>query len=145
MTLCCLGLGSNLKTPTRLLRQAIEVLKKTPRSSLVQTTPLLFTAPWGLQSQPPFCNSLLLMNTSLTPWQLLRHCQQIERQFGRVRKKRWGPRTLDIDILLYGHRRIHSPELTIPHPYIRERDFVLEPLKTLMDQPIYRSMLDLIL
>lgn len=133
MTLCYLGLGSNLKNPERLIRQAIQRLRGTPRSILLQVAALEFTAPWGIHAQPSFCNTVLALKTSLSPQQLLKHCQQIEHSFGRVRKKRWGPRTLDIDILLYGNRRLHSPKLTIPHPYLLERDFVLQPLKGLMD------------
>jgi 2-amino-4-hydroxy-6-hydroxymethyldihydropteridine diphosphokinase len=138
MILCYLGLGSNLKTPERIIRQAIHALKTTPRSAVLQVAKLDITAPWGVQAQPPFCNTVLALKTTLPPYKLLAHCQQLEQKFGRVRRKRWGPRTLDIDILLYGNLRLFSPKLTIPHPFLFDRDFVLQPLKTLINEPLHK-------
>jgi 2-amino-4-hydroxy-6-hydroxymethyldihydropteridine diphosphokinase len=129
MTVCYLGLGSNLKTPERILRLAILRLKKMPKSAVLDVAPLYNTPPWGVHAQPHFCNTAVKIQTTLSPLQLLNACQALEKQFGRVRKKRWGPRTLDIDILFYGNTIMNTPKLTLPHPYIFQRRFVLEPLQ----------------
>jgi len=141
MTLCYLGLGSNLNTPQRLIRQALQVLRKSPRIRVLQITPLEITPPWGLQSQPVFCNTIVKVNTTWSPKQLLTLCQTIENRFGRVRKKRWGPRTLDIDILLYADKTLRTSTLIVPHPFIFQRDFVLKPLEALgaFDQKTFKN------
>ena len=88
-----------------------------------------WTKPWGLQGQQDFCNAVIEISTLLQPLELLIACQKIEKQLGRVRKKHWGPRVIDIDILYYGQRTICIKNLIIPHPYISSREFVLRPLK----------------
>lgn len=128
MNRCYLSLGSNQKFPERQLRHAIAALKNIPHTSVRRVSSLYWTKAWGIHAQQDFCNIVVAINTLLTPLALLKQCQKIETKQGRVRKKNWGPRTLDIDIILYGTRIINIPKLTIPHPYFLMRDFVLQPL-----------------
>lgn len=128
MTLCTLGLGSNLRTPRRKLRQALILLRTLPRSRIVRVSSLYLTKPYGVSSQPPYFNRVVAVRTTLPPERLLHHCQEIEQKLGRLRKKHWGARTIDIDILLYGNRTIHTKTLTVPHRELCLRDFVLLPL-----------------
>jgi 2-amino-4-hydroxy-6-hydroxymethyldihydropteridine diphosphokinase len=128
MNVCYLSLGSNQKSPERQIRQAIESLKNLPHSFITKISNLHWTKAWGLQVQQDFCNAVIEMVTVLPPQRVLSYCQRIETQQGRVRKKHWGPRVIDIDIILYGNRRINTQHLSIPHPYFLQRDFVLDPL-----------------
>lgn len=128
MTLCYLALGSNLRTPTRQIHQAMHLLKSLPHTTIKKKSQSLISKPCGMRSQPLYCNAVVLIDTKLPPHTLLRYCQTIERHKGRIRKKRWGSRTLDIDLVLYGTQVIKTPTLTIPHPRLCERDFVLVPL-----------------
>jgi len=125
---CYLGLGSNLRYPKRQLKQAITHLQKVPRSVVLKISSLYLSRPWGVRAQPPYYNMVLLLHTTLPPQQLLHYCQQIENKLQRVRKKHWGARTLDIDLLLYGQTNVQTHNLTIPHPHLLHRDFVLVPL-----------------
>ena len=115
--------------PERQLRQAIRALKSLNSISITKISSFYRTKAWGLQRQQNFCNAVVEIVTVSTPQQLLSACQKIEIQQGRVRKKRWGPRVIDIDILIYGKRTIHTKNLIIPHPRMMERDFVLIPLR----------------
>ena len=133
MNVCYLGLGSNQKSPERQLRQAIRALKSLNTISITKISSLHRTKAWGLHRQQNFCNAVIEIVTVLTPQQLLRACQKIEAQQGRVRKKRWGPRVIDIDILTYGKRNVRSKDLIIPHPQMMVRDFVLNPLREVND------------
>lgn len=128
MTICYLSLGSNLSPSERRLRQTINLLRYLPRSCLIQCSSLYLSEAWGLRAQPHYVNLVASIKTSLPPKLLLAHCQRIEKQQHRVRKKKWGARTVDIDILLFGQRQICTPQLIIPHPRMLERDFVLAPL-----------------
>ena len=128
MTSAYLGLGSNLRQPERQLRQALLKLQKLPKSVIIEVSSIYFSQPCGLRAQPPFANLVLTLNTSLSAEQLLRHCQSIEHKQQRLRKKHWGARTLDIDILLYGNQVIHRHNLIIPHQEMHHRDFVIVPL-----------------
>ncbi|MDR3502535.1 MAG: 2-amino-4-hydroxy-6-hydroxymethyldihydropteridine diphosphokinase [Legionella sp.] len=128
MNICYLGLGSNQKSPERQLRRAVRAISALRSTSLTKVSRFHWTKAWGLQGQQDFCNAVVEIRTTLAPVQLLRACQHIEKQQGRVRKKRWGPRVIDIDILTYGNKTIQINNLTIPHPYIASRDFVLQPL-----------------
>lgn len=123
-----LSLGSNQKHPLRQLRRAINALKALPHTYILKCSSFYWTKAWGVQAQQDFCNSVIEINTLLPPRILLKHCQEIEKKQGRVRKKRWGPRTLDIDILMYEKQALKSKILTIPHPQMHKRDFVLVPL-----------------
>lgn len=128
MTKAYLGLGSNLRSPIRQLRQAIKLLQKLPRSRIKNQSSIYMSHPMGVHAQPIFFNMVISIDTQLTPLELLRHCQSIEHQQHRIRKKHWGPRTIDIDLLLYGNAKINSKFLTIPHQEILKRDFVIIPL-----------------
>jgi 2-amino-4-hydroxy-6-hydroxymethyldihydropteridine diphosphokinase len=134
MNTCYLGIGSNQKFPERQVRRAIAAIKTMPKTALCKISRLHQSQAWGMTRQQNFCNVVVKIKTLLPPEVLLRHCQEIESSQGRVRKRRWGPRTLDIDILLYSDRRIHNHKLTIPHPYIMDRDFVRIPLCEISDK-----------
>lgn len=128
MTVCYLGLGSNLASPERQLRRAIRALRKLPKSFIIKVAAFHHSIADGRKAQPNYVNTVIALHTQLSPNALLLYCQKIEQQQGRVRKVRWGARTLDIDILLFGKKTINTPTLCIPHPRMLERDFVLLPL-----------------
>ena len=128
MTAAYIALGSNLQDPATQLRNAVAALNKLPDTRVERTSSIYRSAPAGPVAQAHYLNAVLLLTTTLPPGQLLDALQQIEQEQGRVRSVRWGPRTLDLDILLYGDQRIDSPRLTVPHPAMRQRNFVLYPL-----------------
>jgi 2-amino-4-hydroxy-6-hydroxymethyldihydropteridine diphosphokinase len=128
MTHCYLGLGSNLNSPKRQLHLALNALKTLPKTYILKISPFYQTAPLGVVGQPMYCNAVVLLETCLTPEQILSYVQAIETHQKRVRKKRWGSRTLDIDVLLYGTHCSTIPSLIIPHPRLHERAFMLIPL-----------------
>lgn len=131
-----LGLGSNLGDRHTLLLQAIERLVQRV-GPLVRCSSFIESEPWGFASEHPFLNAVVLMQTSLTPRQLLETTQQIERELGRTEKTAsvsdgtptYHDRPIDIDILLYGDTTVDEPDLQIPHPKMAERPFVMEPLR----------------
>lgn len=125
---CYLGLGSNLGTPQRQLRQALLSLASLPRSVIVAKSSIYTSKAYGLRAHPPYCNMVIEIFTSLSARDLLHYCQNIEKKHQRVRKKHWGSRTLDIDLLLYGECTIGQPDLKVPHPEMIKRDFVIVPL-----------------
>lgn len=131
MTRCYLALGSNLKHPQRQLRQAIRRIGSLPGTVRLQSSSLYFNKAWGRKQQPDFYNAVVAIKTRLPPTRLLSCCQDLERKQGRRRKVLWGARTLDVDILLYGTRRVQKHDLIIPHPRMPQRDFVLKPLQEL--------------
>lgn len=122
-----LGLGSNQGDRQHMLHQARLQLQTLPDWQLLAASSLYQTAPWGNLAQAPFLNQVIACHISLDPWALLQAIQDIEQALGRHRTVHWGPRTLDIDLLAYGQRQIRSQRLTIPHPYLSERAFVLIP------------------
>ena len=125
-----LGLGANLGDRRAALRAAVHELRALLDD--VRVSALYETAPWGDEDQPPFLNAALRGRTNLSPLDLLDATQDIEHRLGRVRTgRRWGPRAIDIDILLYGAEEVSHPRLTIPHPHLRQRGFVLRPLADL--------------
>ena len=129
---CYLSLGANLGARAQTLREALRRLAQLPGTRLSRASSFYETAPWGKTDQPPFLNGAARLSTHLAPEALLAVCQEIERALGRVRHEHWGARTLDID-LVYGVRggqavRVATPRLTLPHPYLLERAFVLVPL-----------------
>lgn len=128
MPRCYLGLGSNLCVPKRQLRQGIEQLRKIPCSTIVQISSIYSSRPVGVRAQPNYSNMVIAIQTSLPAHRLLHHCQLIEKKQQRIRKKHWGARTLDIDLLLYGNKTINTRDLIVPHPHMLTRDFVLVPL-----------------
>lgn len=139
MNTCYLGLGSNQKAPERQIRQAIKAIKALPATAITQVSNLYWSKAWGLCNQQDFCNVVVEITTSLSPSSLLTYCQRIETQQGRVRKKRWGPRTLDVDIILYNCRTIQTKKLTIPHPHWQSRDFVVIPLAEIQNKKNFRQ------
>ena len=126
---CYIGLGANLDQPLTQLQHAVAALKQLPHSSLVAVSGFYGSKPMGPQDQPDYVNAVAAIDTALSPEQLLDALQQIEQQQGRTRKaERWGARTLDLDILLYGNQVIATERLTVPHYGLRVREFVLYPL-----------------
>lgn len=123
-----LGLGGNLGDPVAAFAVALKRLEAEPAIRLKALSSVWRTAPWGKLDQPEFRNLAVLIETGLAPEALLALCLAIERESGRERRERWGPRTLDIDILTYGGQAIDRPGLQVPHPRIAERAFVLAPL-----------------
>lgn len=123
-----LGLGGNLGDPVAAFATALRALDAHSAIAVLRLSTVWRTAPWGKLDQPEFLNMAALVETSLTPRALLAFCLDLERQAGRERGERWGPRTLDIDILSYGDEAIDEPGLQLPHPRIAERAFVLAPL-----------------
>jgi 2-amino-4-hydroxy-6-hydroxymethyldihydropteridine diphosphokinase len=123
-----IGIGSNLDDPVSQVRQAIPALNAIPRSRCVVCSPLYRSQPLGPPGQPDYINAVAELVTALTALELLAVLQAIENKHGRVRTIRWGPRTLDLDMLLYGDLILADPRLTVPHPRLHERAFVLYPL-----------------
>jgi len=124
-----LGLGSNLQQPVAQLRQALDKLGSEPAIEILDVSRLYRTPPWGDAEQDDFINAVALIETSLEPMPLLRVLQSIEDLMGRQRSgRRWGPRLIDIDLLLYGDLQCRSEALELPHPRMHERAFVLVPL-----------------
>jgi len=128
MTRAAIALGSNMEEPLVQVRLAFDELAALPSTVMVKRSSLYRTVPVGFADQPPFINAIALVDTKLTPRALLDHLLEIERSHGRVRDIPNGPRTLDLDIVLYGSSRHSEPGLAIPHPRMHERAFVLAPL-----------------
>lgn len=134
-----IGLGSNLGNSRQILSEAIAKLKTL---GMVKVSRLYQSPPMGPQDQPNYLNAVAELNTDLAPLDLLDHLQRFEQEAGRVRLRRWGERTLDLDLLIYGNEKIHNERLTVPHIGILQRDFVVIPLLDLdadlqiNDQPL---------
>jgi 2-amino-4-hydroxy-6-hydroxymethyldihydropteridine diphosphokinase len=131
LTVVYLSLGSNLGDRERNLNRALELLGD-PRLRLRRRSQIRETEPVGVGPQPRYLNMVAEFDTELFPIQLLRRCLSVENQLGRRRIGTRTPRTIDIDLILYGAARIATPELTVPHPRYRQRGFVLEPLRELV-------------
>ena len=133
-----IGIGSNLAgphdTPALQVKRAIEQLAVLPQTQLVAQSPLYRSAPMGPPDQPDYINAAAHIETALAPEPLLDALQVIENRHGRERKQHWGARTLDLDLLLYGELELHSERLTLPHPGLCERDFVVLPLLDIAPQ-----------
>jgi 2-amino-4-hydroxy-6-hydroxymethyldihydropteridine diphosphokinase len=123
-----IGLGSNLGERESMIRQALEALAALPGTELVRASSLYDTEPVGDVEQPNFLNAVAQVETELPPSQLLWNLQLIEKRLGRERTRRWGPRVIDLDLLLYGDEIVEEPSLRVPHPEIARRAFVLVPL-----------------
>ncbi len=124
-----IGLGANLGDPPATLREAARAIDALEQVRLVASSSLYRSAPLGPAGQPDYCNAAVAVLTTLTAAGLLQALLAIENQFGRVRgAERWGPRTLDLDILVYADRSIDEPDLVVPHPGLGQRNFVLYPL-----------------
>jgi len=127
------GLGSNLDAPAEQLRNALQALDQLDDTRLAAAS-ALYTSESLLPGQPRYTNAVAALDTSLDPLALLDALQAIEHDQGRVRKERWGPRTLDLDILLYGDQVIDVPRLQVPHYHMHARPFVLYPLAELVPE-----------
>jgi 2-amino-4-hydroxy-6-hydroxymethyldihydropteridine diphosphokinase len=132
MTVAALGFGGNIGDSRKPIAAAIERLAANSRITIEDVSALYLTPPWGKTDQPPFLNAAARIDTSLPPRMLLNAILDVERDLGRERTERWGPRTIDIDILLYGSVDIDEPFLHIPHPRLTERAFALKPLIDVM-------------
>jgi len=124
-----IGLGSNLALPEKQIQAACRSLAALPDTALIMCSSLYRSQPMGPQDQPDYVNAVALIETKLSADSLLQHTQLIESQQGRTRNaKRWGPRTLDLDMLLYGKQHIDTDHLKVPHCGMKQREFVLYPL-----------------
>jgi 2-amino-4-hydroxy-6-hydroxymethyldihydropteridine diphosphokinase len=125
--------GSNLGDRRALITSAVDALARHEAIAVTAVSAIIETAPIGQPAQGPYLNAVIALETSLKPHELLRACQQIEAAHGRNRaaEQRWGPRRLDLDLLLYGDAVIDEPALVLPHPRMHERSFVLDPLAEL--------------
>ena len=130
-TTAYVGVGSNLGDRLENLRAAVRDLAGTPDVRVVRSSSVYETSPVGGPEQGDFLNAVVEISTELEPHALLEALQRIENELGRIRAERFGPRTIDLDLLLYGDREIDDPDLTVPHPRMRERAFVVVPLMEL--------------
>ncbi|MFH1684100.1 MAG: 2-amino-4-hydroxy-6-hydroxymethyldihydropteridine diphosphokinase [Candidatus Margulisiibacteriota bacterium] len=140
-----LGLGSNVGDREEYIEQVIFLLEKSPHVEMVKHSTNFETEPEGEGNQPPFLNAAVAVNTKLSPHKLLDLCQEIEATLGREREIEWGPRTMDIDILLYNDDIVSDERLQIPHPLMHGRLFVLKPLREIAPQqmhPILEKSID---
>lgn len=129
MTVAYIAIGSNLASPLEQVNAALKALGDIPESSILAVSSFYRTPPLGPQDQPDYLNAAVALKTTLAPEELLNHTQRIELQQGRVRKaERWGPRTLDLDIMLFGNEVINTERLTVPHYDMKNRGFMLWPL-----------------
>jgi len=138
-TFVFLGLGSNMGNRKLHLKQACTKLSSHPKIQIKKTSSLYETDPIG-PKQRRFLNAVIQIKTELTPGALLRLAKKIEKIQGRKKTVFWGPRPLDVDILLFGHKMIHTPSLTIPHPQLHKRRFVLVPLKEIASTFKHRGL-----
>lgn len=136
MILAVCGLGSNLGDREKYIETAIRALVAMPALQLGRRSHLYETEPVGLREQPLFLNAVCELFTELSAVELLDCFLSVEKMLGRTRRKRWGPRIIDLDLLLYGGEKISTKRLSVPHPRLGERRFVLEPLAELL--PDYR-------
>lgn len=128
MSRAFVGLGSNLGDRERSIRAALDDLSRIPATAVVRASSLYDTEAQGEAAQPPYLNAVAELTTDRPPRQLLWHLLLIEARLGRERRRRWGPRPIDLDLLLYESRVVDEPDLVLPHPRLTERPFVLVPL-----------------
>ena len=129
-----LGLGGNVGDRRAALAAALDALRAHAAIEIIAVSPLYETAPWGMTGQSDFLNAAVRIATSLGPADLLAAILSIEVSLGRVRGRKWGPRVIDIDILVFGNEIIDGPGLTVPHPHLSERAFALAPLVDVMPE-----------
>jgi 2-amino-4-hydroxy-6-hydroxymethyldihydropteridine diphosphokinase len=142
VTTAYVGIGSNLKDPRAQVLQAFNQLDGLPHTRVVKKSSLYRSAPMGHGPQPDFINAVAQVETGLPAERLLAELQEIEARHGRQRSFPNAPRTLDLDLLLYGNARIASPALTVPHPRMHERAFVLKPLLEIAAELPFQAHLD---
>ena len=126
--LAYIGVGSNLSQPLTQVNSAVQHISTMAQTQVIKTSSWYSNPPLGPRDQPDYVNGVVAINTELSPIQLLDALQTIENQHGRVRSRKWGERTLDLDILLYGSETIESERLTVPHREMQNRVFVIKPL-----------------
>lgn len=129
-----IGIGSNLETPVDQVQQAIQELADLPHCQLLKASSLYASKPMGPQDQPDYINAVVQLGTDFEPLALLDALQELEHIHRRVRKQHWGPRTLDLDMLLYNQETINHARLQVPHPGLTQRNFVLYPLAEINSQ-----------
>ena len=140
---CAIGLGGNLGDAPGTLTQALRTLAERQDSDVIAVSALYRSAAIGPAGQPDYANAAILLDTLLSPWQLLDELQTLESAAGRVRDIRWGARTLDLDLLLYGDQSISDARLTVPHPEMYHRAFVLRPLQDIWPLTHWSEAIDL--
>lgn len=123
-----LALGSNLNRPHWQLRRAVRAIAAIPQTKLLKCSSIFLSSPIGPAIQPNYLNAVVAVQCTLQPLALLKQTKAIEKQQGRKRRQRWGPRTLDIDILLFADKQLRHSRLTLPHPRLTQRRFAMEPL-----------------
>ncbi|WOV87657.1 2-amino-4-hydroxy-6-hydroxymethyldihydropteridine diphosphokinase [Sporosarcina oncorhynchi] len=128
MNVSYLSIGSNIDDRLHHLTEAVRALHGHEEIEVINVSSIYETVPVGFTDQADFLNLVVCLKTNLNAHQLLKVCQEVENELGRVRKVRWGPRTVDLDILLYNHDNVESENLIVPHPRMMERAFVLVPL-----------------
>ncbi|ADL13286.1 2-amino-4-hydroxy-6-hydroxymethyldihydropteridine diphosphokinase [Acetohalobium arabaticum] len=139
MTTVYLSLGSNKESREEYLQRAIKKLQDHSGIRVIASSPVYETKPVGYTDQDDFLNLVLEVKTTLASLELLDYIQEVELELDRTREIRWGPRTIDIDIILFGEKEIESERLTIPHPRFHKRAFVLVPLLDLTDEVVYEG------
>ena len=147
MNIAYVSLGSNIGERLYYLQQAVRLLGETESVEVVKMSSIYETDPVGYKDQAAFLNIVVELRTSLLPQELLKKCNEIEAELGRTREVHWGPRTVDLDILLYNEENVKTDNLIIPHPRMTERGFVLIPLvelnAALVDPQSQQSLLNL--
>ena len=139
MHTCYIGLGSNLGNREKNIRQAIEKIRQLEATEVTKISSLIETKPVGGPPQSMFLNGAIEIKTTLSPAQLLSHLQKIEAELGRGHGVKNAPRTIDLDILTFGRRRINQKNLIVPHPRMNEREFVLRPLREIVPKIIFST------
>lgn len=134
-----LSLGSNIGDKNRNIQEAIRLLAKAPGITVTAVSSFYETEPWGKTGQESFYNLAVELETILDPFSLLKTCQEIEDSLGRKRAEHWGPRIIDLDILIYDELNLQTEKLIIPHPYLEIREFVLAPLREIAKDLILPS------
>lgn len=142
MSIAFIGIGTNMGDRALNIRNALNSLKLLPNTSVEAVSNIYETEPWGFKEQSNFLNGVIKLSTELSPRALLGALLGIEAAFGRVREIKNGPRVLDLDLLIYDDVTINTTELTLPHPFILEREFVLKPLIELISDEKYTSALN---
>lgn len=134
-----IGLGGNIGDPLASMRSAVQALDAHPECRVTKVSSVWRTPPWGVTDQPDFLNACAVVTTSLEPRAFLDLCLSVEQNLKRVRDVRWGPRSIDIDILFFGNREINEPGLIVPHPRLAERAFVLVPLAEIAPDTVQKG------
>lgn len=134
-----IGIGSNVGDKAANVERAMALLSADGAVRLVAASRLYRSAPWGVLDQDWFVNAAASVATDLSPHDLLRRCLSVEDRMGRVRSEKWGPRLVDVDVLTYRGQTIRTPDLTLPHPYIEQRPFVLLPLLEIAPDEVVRG------